>query len=73
MKAILADSFRDRLEQTGMSQAAIAKAIGVSPQYFNRVYRGLQPPSVRFITGAIQAGLGDNFSDIAKPTDKIAS
>lgn len=66
MKATLTDSFRTRLDQTGMSQAAIAKAIGVSPQYFSRVIRDLEQPSVRFMAGAIQAGLGASFADIAE-------
>lgn len=37
------------LERSGMSQAALARAAGISPQYLNDMIRGRRPPGGRAI------------------------
>lgn len=72
-KARLTTKFLDRVAQTGLTDEATARAIGVSKQYYSQVKNGQQNPSVTFMAGAVHAGLGSNFADIAEPTDRVAS
>lgn len=64
-KLVITPAFRRRVEQTGMTQGALAKAIGVSRQFFNAVLNGKQEPTTAFMVGAIKAGLADQLSEIA--------
>lgn len=64
--ARLAPQFLARVADTGLSDAAIAAAIGVSPQYYSQVKRGDLAPSVRFMAGAVVAGLADSFASVAE-------
>lgn len=62
----LTKSFTDRVSATGLSDAAIAAAIGVSKQFYSQVKTGQQAPSTRFMAGAVMARLADSFGDIAE-------
>lgn len=64
--ARLTPQFLARVADTGLSDAAIAAAIGVSPQYYSQVKRGEQAPSTRFMAGAVLAGLADSFASVAE-------
>lgn len=57
-------AFRDKVESTGMTHSAIARAIGVTRQFFSAVWLGKEQPTIRFAVGAINAGLGNTFDDI---------
>ncbi len=65
--ALLTEEFKQRVEDTGMTDAAVAAAIGVTKQYFSAVKNGKEAPSIKFLAGAVIAGLGQNFGDIARP------
>ncbi len=64
--ARLSPQFLARVAATGMSDAALAAAIGVTPQYFSQVKTGREAPSVRFMAGAVLAGLASTFADVAE-------
>ena len=64
--ARLTEGFKARVAATGLSDAAAAAAIGVSRQYYSQVKAGREAPSVRFIAGAVLAGLADSFADVAE-------
>ena len=66
-KARLTPDSLARVEATGLTDEAAARAIGVSKQFYSAVKLGKQSPSVGFIVGAIHAGLADSFSDVAEP------
>ncbi len=65
--AQLTEAFCNRVTDTGMTHEAIAKSLGVTKQFFSAVWNGKENPSVRFMTGAVLAGLGNSFADIAEP------
>lgn len=62
----LTPEFLARVESTGLSDAALAAAIGVTPQYYSQVKSGHVAPSVRFIAGAVVAGLADSFAGVVR-------
>lgn len=64
--ARLTQQFLDRVAATGLSDAAVASAIGVSRQYYHQVKSGQEAPSVRFLAGAVCAGLADTFAEVAE-------
>lgn len=64
--ARLTPGFLARVAETGLSDAAIAAAIGVTPQFYSQVKRGEQAPSTRFMAGAVVAGLASSFADVAE-------
>lgn len=64
--ARLTPGFLARVADTGLSDAAVAAAIGVTPQFYSQVKRGEQAPSTRFMAGAVVAGLASNFADVAE-------
>ncbi|MDY5154312.1 helix-turn-helix transcriptional regulator [Actinotignum urinale] len=66
MSAILTDDFKAKINSLGITQLAVAKMMGITPQQFNQIWNGNAQPSTTFIVKAIQAGLGENFSDIAE-------
>ena len=66
--AKLTPAFIARVEGTGLSDAAVAAAIGVTRQYYSQVKAGATAPSVRFMAGAVSAGLADTFADVAEVT-----
>ena len=73
--ARLTTAFHDRVDATGLSDAAIAAAIGVSKQYYSQVKQGQEAPSARFMAGAVAAGLVQNFGEVAelaRPTEAAA-
>ena len=65
--ARLTTDFRERCARTGLTDAALAAAIGVSRQFFNRVKNGHEPPSVAFMAGAVHAGLAATVAEVAEP------
>ena len=65
--ARLTEQFIERATATGMTDAAIARAIGVTRQFYSAVKTGKEQPSIRFMTGAVLAGLADDFSEVAEP------
>ena len=69
--ARLTAGFRERCASTGLTDAALAAAIGVSRQFFNRVKNGHESPSVAFMAGAIHAGLATTFAEVAEPTPPL--
>ncbi len=68
--ARLTPSFLARVESTGLTDSAVAAAIGVSRQYYSQVKNGEESPSVRFLAGAVVAGFADNFADVAEVHDE---
>lgn len=65
-KARLTPQFLARAAATGMTDAALAAAIGVTPQYFSQVKAGTVGPSIRFLAGSVLAGLADDFGQVAE-------
>lgn len=66
-QAHLTESFLEKVAATGLTDAAAARAIGVTRQYYSQVKLGKTSPSVAFIVGAIHAGLATSFNDVAEP------
>lgn len=66
-KARLTESFLARVADTGLTDSAVAAAIGVTKQYYSAVKNGKDNPSVGFMVGAVHAGLADSFADVAEP------
>lgn len=64
--ARLTPGFLARVQETGLSDAALAAAIGVTPQFYSQVKNGQSAPSTRFIAGAVMAGLASTFGDVAE-------
>lgn len=64
--ARLTPQFLERVASTGLSDAAAAAAIGVTPQFYSQVKRGEQAPSTRFMAGAVLAGLATTFAEVAE-------
>ncbi|MCD4557638.1 hypothetical protein [Schaalia sp. lx-100] len=60
----LTQKFRYLVENTGMTHAAIAAAMGITRQFFSAVWLGKEQPTARFAVGALQAGLGHSFDDV---------
>lgn len=73
LPARLTAGFLDRLARTGLTDAAAAAAIGVSRQYFAQVKAGEVSPSVRFLAGAVNAGLADDFAEVAEVVPEAAA
>lgn len=71
--ARLTEKFIERADATGMTDAALAAAIGVTRQFYSAVKTGKEQPTIRFMVGAIRAGLADNFADVAEPTECVAA
>ena len=71
--ARLTSRFIDRASATGMTDAALAAAIGVTRQFYSDVKLGKQQPTTRFMVGAVRAGLANSFADVAEPTEHIAA
>lgn len=65
--ARLTEQFIERATATGMTDAALAAAIGVTRQFYSAVKNGKEQPTVRFMIGAVRAGLADTFADVAEP------
>lgn len=72
-EAKLTSTFLARAEATGMTDAALAAAIGVTRQFYSAVKNGTEQPTVRFMAGAVRAGLAATFADVAEPVEKIAA
>lgn len=62
----VAQPFWERAKSTGLSDAALAAAIGVSPQYYSQIKNGAIAPSARFMAGAVLSGLAKDFSEVAE-------
>lgn len=71
-KAKLTQSFLERVEATGLTDSAVAAAIGVTRQFYHQVKTGQEQPTTRFMMGAVRAGLANNFADVAEPEDEQA-
>ena len=65
-RAQLTAAFLAKVEATGLTDAATARAIGVTPQYYSAVKTGVEQPSVGFMAGAVKAGLADSFDGVAE-------
>ena len=72
-KARLTPDFLARVEATGLTDSAVAAAIGVSRQFYSQVKLGNENPTVNFMVGAVQAGLADSFADVAEPVGPVAA
>lgn len=70
--ARLTQQFLDRVKETGLTDSAVAAAIGVSRQFYSQVKAGKEQPTVRFMAGAVRAGLADNFADVAEAVEVAA-
>lgn len=68
-KAKLTQSFLDRVAATGLTDSAVAAAIGISRQFYHQVKTGQEQPTTRFMIGAVRAGLANNFAEVAEPID----
>lgn len=66
-KARLTQGFLTKVAASGLTDAAAARAIGVSRQFYSAVKNGQENPSVAFMTGAVHAGLADTFDAVAEP------
>lgn len=71
--ARLTSEFLSRIEKTGMTDAAIAAALGISRQYYSEVKAGRVAPSIRFLAAAVNAGLADDFASVAEPVEPLAA
>ena len=74
-KARITPAFLRRLENTGMTDVAIAASFGMSRQEFSAIKLGKQAPTVRFLAGAVRSGLAETFAEVAEyvpPTDEKA-
>lgn len=67
LTARLTQRFRERVAATGLTDAAAARAIGVSREYYRQVTHGESGPSMRFAIGAVHAGLADSIAEVAEP------
>lgn len=67
LEARLTRRFRERVAATGLTDAAAARAIGVSSEYYRQVTHGESGPSMRFAIGAVHAGLADSIAEVAEP------
>ncbi len=65
--ARLTDVFLGRVAATGLTDAAVAAAIGITRQEYSAVKTGKTAPSARFMAGAVRAGLAATFADVAEP------
>lgn len=72
-EARLTEKFIARVADTGLTPAATAAAIGVTPQEYARVLAGKCAPSVRFMAGAVRSGLAETFADVAELTTPITA
>lgn len=64
--ARLTPGFLANAEKTGLTDSALAAAIGVSKQFYSQVKNGQAAPSVAFMAGAVRAGLARTFADVAE-------
>lgn len=71
--ARLTKSFLSRAAATGMTDAALAAALGVTRQFYSDVKLGKQQPTTRFMVGAVHAGLAETFGDVAEPIEDLAA
>lgn len=67
MRSKLTDNFKQKLAQTGLNTLGIARALGIPEQKVKDVLDGNEPPTMALLTGAVQAGLADNFGQVAEP------
>ena len=65
-EAQLTRRFRERVAATGLTDAAAARAIGVSREYYRQVTHDETGPSMRFAIGAVHAGLADSIAEVAE-------
>lgn len=66
-KAQLTSDFLARVEATGLTDNAVAAALGVTKQYYSAVKLGKENPSVGFMVAAVRAGLAEDFAGVAEP------
>lgn len=74
-KIQLRKEFLARVEQTGLTDSAIAAAMGLTKQFYSQVKSGDRQPSAGFMAGAVRAGLAANFAEVAEvvlPADEEA-
>ena len=64
--ARLTPRFLARVADTGLTDTAVAAAIGVSKQYYSQIKLGQEAPSIAFLSGAVLAGFADTFADVAE-------
>lgn len=64
VNTVLSDEFKRRASQTELTDAGIAKAIGVSRQFYSELKQGRKQVTTRFLIGAIEAGLADTANDV---------
>lgn len=64
VNTVLSDEFKRRASQTELTDAGIAKAIGVSRQFYSDIKQGKKQVTTRFLIGAIEAGLADTANDV---------
>lgn len=69
-KAQLTQAFIERVDNTGLTDSAVAAAIGVTKQFYSAVKLGKENPTVNFMVGAVRAGLAETFSDVAEPATR---
>ena len=62
----LTNSFLRRVAETGLTDSAVAAAIGVSKQFYSAVKLGKEQPTLALIAGAVKAGLVDSFDEVAE-------
>ncbi|MBE6483643.1 MAG: helix-turn-helix transcriptional regulator [Actinomycetaceae bacterium] len=61
----LSQTFLDRVTQIGLTDAAVAAAIGVTRQFYSQVKTGKAMPTARFMAGAVAAGLASSLDQVA--------
>jgi transcriptional regulator with XRE-family HTH domain len=71
--ARLTPGFLARAQETGLSDAALAAAIGVTKQFYSQVKNGQAAPSTGFLVGAVMAGLAKNFGEVAEVVETSAT
>ncbi len=62
----LLDNFQQRVQELSLTDAAIARMLGVSKQYYSQVKKGERQPSAAFIAAAVASGLVDSLDQVAR-------
>ena len=65
-RARLTKAFLARVAATGLTDAAVAAAIGITAQQYSAIKVGREQPTTRLLVGAVRAGLADDFAAVAE-------
>lgn len=64
-RLVLTDQFREAVNRSGLTHAALAKGMDITPQFFSAVWADREPVTARFMAGALESGLVHRLDQIA--------